>query len=100
MYKIVQEDVFPFIKEMSNNKDSGYSKYMEDAIFMIPTPVILEKLVSSIDKLDLNSKDSKGWLSKRVSEKRFRSPFGGLIFVIGMNMPRHGCWNLEKSRCS
>ena len=84
MYKIVQEDVFPFIKEMSNNKDSGYSKYMEDAIFMIPTPVILEKLVTSIDKLDLNSKDSKGDIYEYMLSKLSTAGLNGQF-----RTPRH-----------
>ena len=95
MYKIVQEDVFPFIKEMSKNKDSGYSKYMEDAIFMIPTPVILEKLVSSIDKLDLNSKDSKGDIYEYMLSKlstaglngQFRTPRHIIKMIVELVKP-------------
>ena len=35
MYATVQEWVFPFIKNLHDNKDSAYSKYMDDAIFKI-----------------------------------------------------------------
>lgn len=51
MYKIVGEDVFPFIKSLGNNKNSGYAKHMEDAIFIIPTPIMLQRVVTTIDKL-------------------------------------------------
>ena len=40
MYSVMQELVFPFIKNLGG-KDSGYSKYMADAIFKIPTPLML-----------------------------------------------------------
>ena len=60
MYKIVQEGVFPFIKSLSNNKNSGYAKYMEDAIFIIPTPIMLQRVVTSIDKLEMKDRDTKG----------------------------------------
>ena len=38
MYSVVQEMVFPFIKNLHANKDSAFSKYMDDAIFKLPTP--------------------------------------------------------------
>ena len=43
MYAVVQEMVFPFIKNLHANKDSAYSKYMDDAIFKLPTPLMLSK---------------------------------------------------------
>lgn len=51
MYKVVQESVFPFIKDLHGNKDSAYSKYMEDAIFKIPTPALLVKIVAAMDSV-------------------------------------------------
>ena len=46
MYTVVQEWVFPFIKNLHGDKDSAYAKYMGDAIFKIPTPLmhLLSKL--------------------------------------------------------
>ena len=51
MYSVMQESVFPFIKNLHSNKDSAYSKYMDDAIFKLPTPLMLSKVVSSMDDL-------------------------------------------------
>src|SRR5665647_2942392 len=48
MYQIVHQEVFPFIKDLHSNKDSAYSRYMKDAIFIIPTPLMLEKVVTGI----------------------------------------------------
>ena len=49
MYSTVQEWVFPFIKELHGDKESAYSKYMSDAIFKIPTPLMLDKIVTAMD---------------------------------------------------
>ena len=46
MYSTVQELVFPFIKNLHGDKESAYSKYMGDAIFKIPTPLMLDKIVT------------------------------------------------------
>ena len=41
----MQEWVFPFIKGLHGDKNSAYSKYMGDAIFKLPTPLLLAKVV-------------------------------------------------------
>lgn len=48
MHDIVSRKVFPFIKTMHTDKNSAFSKYVNDAIFMIPTPQMLEKIVTNI----------------------------------------------------
>ncbi len=58
MYSIIQEWVFPFIKTLHADKNSAYSKYMDDAIFKVPTPLLLSKVVDSLDEIfDLMSKE-------------------------------------------
>jgi type I restriction enzyme M protein len=51
MYSTVQEWVFPFIKNLHGDKNSAYSKYMDDAIFKLPTPLMLSKVVDSLDEI-------------------------------------------------
>ncbi|MBQ7669092.1 MAG: SAM-dependent DNA methyltransferase [Clostridia bacterium] len=51
MYSVVQEWVFPFIKDLHGDKNSAYSKYMSDAIFKLPTPLMLDKVVNSLDEI-------------------------------------------------
>jgi len=51
MYSVMQELVFSFIKTLHSDKDSAYSKYMEDAIFKLPTPLVLSKVVDSLDEI-------------------------------------------------
>lgn len=82
MYDIVINEVFPFIKSLHPDGDSAYSKYMGDAIFKIPTPQMLSKIVDGIDSLDLSDADAKGdlyeYLLSRISTSgtngQFRTP--------------------------
>lgn len=95
MYKIVGEDVFPFIKSLSNNKNSGYAKYMEDAIFIIPTPIMLQRVVTAIDKLKMKDRDTKGdvyeyLLSKLSTAGRngqFRTPRHIIRMMVELMKP-------------
>ncbi|BDG33575.1 type I restriction-modification system subunit M [Parageobacillus thermoglucosidasius] len=82
MYEIVSKEVFPFIKSLHGNKNSAYAKYMSDAIFMIPTPQMLSKIVDGIDKLPLKDRDLQGDLYEYLLSKiatagtngQFRTP--------------------------
>ena len=87
MYSVMQESVFPFIKNLHSNKDSAYSKYMDDAIFKLPTPLMLSKVVSAMDDLyeqmeRLQETDARGdvyeYLLSRLSTAgvngQFRTP--------------------------
>ncbi len=65
MYTTMQEWVFPFIKELHGDKESAYSKYMSDAIFKIPTPLMLDKIVNAMDEMyaqmeSIGNADTKG----------------------------------------
>ena len=51
MYEIVQEWVFPFIKNLHSDKNSAYSKYMDDAIFKLPTSLVLSRVIDSLDDI-------------------------------------------------
>ena len=58
MYNIMVEKVFPFIKNMQPDKNSAFSRYMENAVFVIPTPLVLEKVVTQLDKIDMKNRDT------------------------------------------
>ena len=51
MYTVVQEQVFPFIKNLHGDRESAYARYMDDAIFKIPTPLMLDKVVTALDEI-------------------------------------------------
>lgn len=85
MYDTVATKVFPFIKQLNGNADSAFSRYMEDAMFLIPTPQLLQKLVTGLDDLyehDIKSQDMKGDLYEYMLGKiatagqngQFRTP--------------------------
>ena len=51
MYAVMQEQVFPFIKGLHGDKESAYARYMDDAIFKVPTPLMLDKVVTALDEI-------------------------------------------------
>lgn len=82
MYEVMQNEVFPFIKNLHADKESTYSKYMSDAIFKIPTAQLLEKIITVLDELNVKDKDTKGDLYEYLLSKiatagtngQFRTP--------------------------
>ena len=88
MYTIMQEWVFPFIKNLHGNRDSAYSKYMGDAIFKVPTPLMLSRVVDSMDTIyDMMAQrqgDTKGDLYEYLLSKLSQSGVNGQF-----RTPRH-----------
>ena len=88
MYSVMQEWVFPFIKGLHGDKDSAYSKYMGDAIFKLPTPLMLSRVVDSMDELyglmAKNPDDNKGDLYEYLLSKLASSGINGQF-----RTPRH-----------
>ena len=100
MYSVVQEMVFPFIKNLHGNKDSAYAKYMQDAIFKIPTPLMLSKIVDAMDDLyakmsGLQDTDVRGdvyeYLLSKLSNSgvngQFRTPRHIIKMMVEMMQP-------------
>lgn len=96
MYEVVNNGVFPFIKSLHQDGDSAYSKYMGDAIFKIPTPAMLTKIVDGIDQLELGNEDTKGdlyeYLLSKVSTAgtngQFRTPRHIIEMMVQLTKPR------------
>ena len=84
MFDLVQFQVFPFIKNLHQDGDSAYARYMGDAIFKIPTPAMLSSLVEGIDGLELNEDDTKGDLYEYLLNKVATSGTNGQF-----RTPRH-----------
>ena len=99
VYKLVQEKVFPFIKGLHSDKDSAYARYMGDAIFKIPTPGLLSKIIDGIDGLNIQEAaeggDSKGDLYEYLLSKvatagtngQFRTPRHIIRMMVEMVKP-------------
>ena len=60
MFNNIQTYVFPFIKQIGSGKDTAFSRYMKDTVFLIPTAKVLAKVVDGIDAMDMNNKDIMG----------------------------------------
>lgn len=84
MLSTVRNDVFVFIKNISNGKDSSYSKFMKDTIFMIPNERTLSKIVDGISDMDLNDKDAMGDVYEYILGKMAASGTNGQF-----RTPRH-----------
>jgi type I restriction enzyme M protein len=55
----VAKNVFPFIQQL-NGTDYPFSKYMKDAVFMLPKPSLLDEAIKIIDSIDEErKKDNK-----------------------------------------
>lgn len=100
MYTVVQEDVFPFIKNLHADKNSAYAKYMDDAIFKLPTPLILSKVVDSLDNIyelmdKEQSADVRGdvyeYLLSKISQSgrngQFRTPRHIIRMMVELMQP-------------
>lgn len=100
MYSVVQEWVFPFIKELHGDRESAYSKYMADAIFKLPTPLILDKVVTAMDGIyaqmeQVQSADVRGdvyeYLLSKLSTAgvngQFRTPRHIIRMMVDMLRP-------------
>lgn len=102
MYALIQNKVFPFIKNLHSDSDSAYSRYMEDAIFKIPTPGMLSKVVDGIEGLGLDEAseggDTKGDLYEYLLSKvatagtngQFRTPRHIIKMMVDMVQPNPG----------
>ena len=96
MYDLVLNGVFPFIKNLHQDGDSAYSKYMGDAIFKIPTAAMLTKIVDGIDQLELGNEDTKGDLYEYLLSKvatagtngQFRTPRHIIEMMVELTKPQ------------
>ena len=100
MFEIVQNGVFPFIKNLHADKDSAYSKYMDDAIFKLPTPLLLSKVVDCLDDIyiqmeQIQDSDIRGdmyeYLLSKISQSgrigQFRTPRHIIRMMVELMRP-------------
>lgn len=101
MYKTMQEMVFPFIKNLHGDKDSAYAKYMGDAIFKIPTALMLDKIVNAMDGIyeqvaQLKDMDVRGDIYEYLLSKlatagvngQFRTPRHIIKMIVELMQPK------------
>ena len=101
MYTVMQEWVFPFIKTLHSDKNSAYSKYMDDAIFKLPTPLLLSKVVDALDDIyakmaEIKEADIRGdvyeYLLSKISQSgrngQFRTPRHIIRMMVELMQPQ------------
>jgi type I restriction enzyme M protein len=85
MYKVVSEEVFPFLRNLGRalgGDSSTYSDHMKDARFTIPTSALLAKVVDMLSDIPMEDRDTKGDLYEYLLSKianagtngQFRTP--------------------------
>lgn len=95
MIQTMRRDVFVFIKNINGGKDSSYSKFMKDAIFMIPNERTLTKVVDGIEGLEIHDKDTMGDVYEYILGKmaasgtngQFRTPRHIIRMMVEMMKP-------------
>ena len=101
MYSVMQEWVFPFIKNLHGDKNSAYSKYMDDAIFKLPTPLLLSKVVDALDDIyrlmaEVKDVDIRGdvyeYLLSKIAQSgrngQFRTPRHIIRMMVELMKPK------------
>ena len=81
-FEVFRDEVFPFIKKLNGKAGSSYTKFMKDAVFIIPNPALLDKVVNMIDAIPMEDRDTKGDLYEYMLSKiatagqngQFRTP--------------------------
>jgi len=96
MFDTVRFDVFTFIKNISNDETSAYSRFMNDAVFLIQQPRTLVKVVECIQELDMNDRDTMGDVYEYVLGKmaaagtngQFRTPRHIIRMMVELMQPK------------
>src|SRR5690625_7234291 len=101
MFETVSQKVFPFIKSMGGN-GSAYSQHIKDAVFVVPSPALLSRVVAGISGLPTatgadTDVDSLGDLYEYLLSKfqssgtngQFRTPRQIIDMMVALMQPTH-----------
>ena len=96
MFATVRNDVFVFIKNLGEGKQSAYSRYMQSAVFMIQNPRTLVKVVEGIQNLDMTDRDTMGDVYEYILGKmaasgnngQFRTPRHIIRMMVELMQPQ------------
>ncbi len=96
MFNMVRQNVFEFIKHIGTGEESAYSRYMKNAIFLIPNARTLTKIVDGVDALDMNNRDAMGDVYEYILGKmaasgtngQFRTPRHIIRMIVEMMDPK------------
>ncbi|MDQ0417602.1 type I restriction enzyme M protein [Croceifilum oryzae] len=96
MFQVVSEEVFPFIKKLGGDENTSFAKYMSNAVFLIPTANLLERVVTLLDDIPMDDRDTKGdlyeYLLSKISTSgtngQFRTPRHIIQMIVSMMKPK------------
>ena len=92
------DGVFDFIRSLGVNSSgsrSAFGRYMKGATFMIPTPRLLDQVVSLLDNVQMRDRDTKGDVYEYLLSKiatagqngQFRTPRHIIKMMVAMLAP-------------
>lgn len=97
MLDTVRNYVFPFIKVVNGSgKDTAFSKYMNDAVFLITNARVLDDCVKELNEIDITNKDVMGDVYEYCLGKmsaagtlgQFRTPRHIINMIVELVEPR------------
>lgn len=94
-FNVFKDEVFIFIKELNGKAGSSYTKFMKDAVFIIPNAALLDKVVNMIDDIPMEDRDTKGDLYEYMLSKiatagqngQFRTPRHIIKMMVELTAP-------------
>jgi type I restriction enzyme M protein len=95
MFRIVDEHVFPFIRDKVA-ADGSVAAHMREARFGIPTPALLAKVVDKLDRVPMADRDTKGDVYEYMLGKiasagqngQFRTPRHIIALMVELMEPK------------
>lgn len=95
MYEVMINTIFPFIKSLGGKEESAFSKYMKDAMFQINKPATLQKVVTALDSIPMDDRDTQGDVYEYLLSKlqtagtngQFRTPRHIINMIVELMKP-------------
>lgn len=96
MFKLFQDEVFPFIKNLATSAQTTFANAMADAIFIIPKPSLLTQAVELINDIPMKDRDTKGdvyeYMLGKISSAgqngQFRTPRHIIKMMVALMQPK------------
>ncbi|NJO97725.1 MAG: SAM-dependent DNA methyltransferase [Pleurocapsa sp. CRU_1_2] len=96
MLRIVRDEAFPFIKNLGGTVvETAYARHMKDAVFSIANPALLTNVVTQIEQIPMEDRDTKGDLYEYMLSKlttagtngQFRTPRHIIKMIVDLMQP-------------
>ncbi|MBO9131243.1 class I SAM-dependent DNA methyltransferase [Bacillus sp. 165] len=95
MHQVMVNTTFPFIKTLGGKEESAFSKYMKDASFQINKAATLQKVVTALDSISMEDRDTQGDIYEYLLSKlqtsgtngQFRTPRHIINMIVELMKP-------------